>query len=317
MALSFRRPAPGGGGPAVGIAVICGILALIPESAGAQWLPLCPTPEDQLVLSLPVRSCVSHDAGGILTDPAALGGGRADIQSDEVRLGAGRAFLYSALLPGASQWKLGQRRWIAYLILEGATWVAFGRARTSALDLRDRYQTLAWNAARIFAGPRIDGDFAYYEALEKFERSGALDVDPSAPGVQPQTDPSTFNGRTWALAMQIFFASGTDPMPGDQAYDDALAFYQAEGYEERFEWSWVGRPGEWEGYRDLIESSDEDFRRASQFVGVVIANHLLSGVDGFVTARVRAAAGDRSMARLRISSDESAGRIEIVLQVRR
>ena len=117
--------------------------------------------------------------------------------------------------------------------------------------------------------------------------------------------------------MQIFFASGTDPMPGDQAYDDALAFYQAEGYEERFEWSWVGRPGEWEGYRDFIESSDEDFRRASQFVGVVIANHLLSVVDGFVTARVRAAAGDRSMARLRLSSDESAGRIEIVLQVRR
>ena len=289
----------------------------MPEPGEAQWPPACPTVEDQLALSLPIRSCASHDSGGILKDPAALRGEHASVQSDGALLGPGRAFLYSALLPGASQWKMGQRRWIAYLILEGASWVAFGQARTSALNLRDRYQTLAWDIARTFTGPRIDGDFAYYEALEKFESSGAFDLDPSASGVQPQTDASTFNGRTWALAMEIFFAPGTNPMPGDPAYDDALAFYQAKGYDERFEWTWVDRPGEREDYRDLIESSDKDFRRASQFVGVVIANHLLSGVDGFITARVRAAAGERSTARLRLSRHQSAGGVQLVLQVRR
>ena len=163
----------------------------------------------------------------------------------------------------------------------------------------------------------MDGDFAYYEAMEKFERSGMFDADPSASGIQPQTDPSTFNGETWALAMQIFFSPGSDPGPGDPQYADGLAFYLEEGYDERFEWAWTGQPEEWDGYRDLIESSDEDFRRASQFVGVIIANHLLSGADGFITARLRAAAGENSMARLRLTRDEHTRGVGFVLQVRR
>ena len=239
------------------------------------------------------------------------------MRSDEATLAPARALLYSALLPGASQWKMGQRRWIAYAVLEGVAWVAFGRARSSALDLRDRYQTLAWDEARTFAGTRTDGDFAYYEAMEKFETSGTFDVDVALPGVQPQTDLSTFNGRTWALAMQIFFAPGTTPGPGDPAYEDALTFYHDEGYDERFEWTWVGLTNEWEGYRDLIASSDEDFRRASQFAGVVIANHLLSGVDGFITARVRAAAGEQAVARLRLAPDPGTRGIGLILEVRR
>ena len=212
---------------------------------------------------------------------------------------------------------MGQRRWMAYVILEGVSWVTYGRTRSSALNLKDGYQTLAWDQARTYEGDRVDGEFAYYEAMEKFERSGAFDLDPSGPGLQPQTDPSTFNGKTWALAMQIFFAPGATPGPGDPEYADALSFYRNEGYDERFEWTWAGQPEEWEGYRDLIESSDEDFRRASQYAGVIIANHLLSGVDGFVTARIRAAAGEHSVARLRLARDERTRGIELVLQVRR
>ena len=299
------------------VVALCGLLALTPQPGDGQVATPCPAVAAQLVLSLPMRACASHDAGMMLKDPDVLGDESARVQSDEELLGPGRAFLYSALLPGASQWRMGQKRWIAYLILEGASWVAFGHARSSALDLRDRYETLAWDVARTFAGSRVDGDFAYYEALEKFESSGAFDVDPSTPGIQPQTDPSTFNGSTWTLAMQIFFPPGTSPTPGDPQYDDALAFYRAEGYDERFEWTWAGRPGELLDYRDLIASSDEDFRRASQFVGVVIANHLLSGVDAFVTARVRAAAGESSVARLRLSTGASTGGFELVLQVRR
>ena len=74
------------------------------------------------------------------------------IQSDEDDLGPARAFLYSALIPGASQWKMGQKRWMAYLVLEGASWVAFGRSRSSAHRLRDDYQTLAWDEARTYTG---------------------------------------------------------------------------------------------------------------------------------------------------------------------
>ncbi len=228
------------------------------------------------------------------------------------------AFLYSALLPGAAQWKLGQTRRIAYLVLEGVSWIVFGRARRSASELRDRYQELAWEAAGTSSGSRGEAGFAYYEAVEMFERSGAFDLDPTTPGLQPETDISTFNGATWALAMQIHFAPGTHPAPGDPVYDAALAFYRAEAYGEPFEWTWEGRSAEWAEYRGLIESSDDDFRRASQFLGVVIANHLLSAVDGYVTARARSIAGRRSVARLRwVRDPDRGGGVGLVLQVRR
>ena len=227
------------------------------------------------------------------------------------------AFLYSALLPGVAQWKLGQTRRIAYLVLEGVSWIVFGQARRSAADLRDRYQELAWESARTSSGSRGEGGFAYYEAMEMFERSGAFDLDPSTPGLQPETDVSTFNGATWALATQIYFAPGTHPAPGDPVYDAALAFYRAEAYGEPFEWTWEGRTVEWAEYRGLIESSDDDFRRASQFLGVVIANHLLSAVDGYVTARARSMAGQRSVARIRWVPDPYQGGVGLVLQVRR
>ena len=267
--------------------------------------------------ALPDQSCTSRE---LLEIPArALGGVERDVpnQVGEGVIDPARAFLYSALVPGATQWKMGQRRWIAYLVLEGMSWFAFGRARSSAFDRRGQYETLAWDVARTFEGGRLDGDFAYYEALEKFEESGVFDIDSSMAGVQPQTDPATFNGSTWTLAQQIFFGPGSNPMPGDPNYDAALAFYQAEGYDEPFEWAWTGRPADWERYRNLIEASDEDFRRASQFIGVVIANHLLSGVDGFISARLRSAAGDRSSARLRVARDDSTNGIGLVLQVLR
>ncbi len=300
------------------VALSCGLLWLAPgPPLGGLQHPPCPSVKEQLTLPVPALGCTAPPSA------PALGRHRAPVagpplQRDEEPLAPARAFLYSAVLPGAAQQKLGQRRWIAYLILEGASWVAFGRARTSAFDSRDRYQTLSWDAARTpFSGSRSDGDFAYYEAMERFERSGAYDVDPSMPGVQPQTDLSTFNGATWALAMQIFLAPGTHPAPGDPAYDDALAFYRAEAYDERFEWTWEGRAPEWAEYRGLIESSDNDFRRASQFLGVVIANHLLSAVDGFITARTRWLAGPGSVARLRWARDRYRGGMALVLQVRR
>jgi len=239
----------------------------------------------------------------------------ASIQTEDAVLDPARAFLYSALVPGAAQWKMGQRRWIAYLVMEGASWFAFSRARSSGFDLRDRYETLAWDVARTFGGSRIDGDFPYYEDLSHFEGSGAFDVDSATPGVQPQTDPATFNGKTWTLAMQIFFGPGSNPLPGDPAFGDALAYYKTEGYDERFEWDWTGRNADWEEYQTSIESSDEDFRRASQIAGIVIANHLLSGVDGFISARVQGAVGDRSSARLRVTRDEATKRVGLVFQV--
>jgi hypothetical protein len=121
-------------------------------------------------------------------------------------------------------------------------------------------------------------------------------------------DASTFNGQAWILATEIHFPPGPSPSPGDPAYEAALVDYIARGYDARFEWTWAGQSAAWTEYMDLIESSDDYARRASRFLGIVIANHLLSGIDAFLTARIQQAAGPGTEARIRlVPMDDTTG----------
>ncbi len=271
--------------------------------ASAQLPDRCSALAEPLLHVLPGWTACPFRAGSQATD-------------EPPALSPGRAFLYSALVPGLGQRGLGKRRWLAYLAVEAASWVVFGRARSSATNLRGQYRDLAWEVARSFGGSRVDGDFPYYEAMDKFEASGSFDTDATAPGVQPQMDPSTFNGRAWSLATEIHFPPGTNPSPGDPAYEAALADYRTRAYDERFEWSWAGQSANRTQYMDLIDSSDDHFRRASQFLGVVIANHLLSGIDAFVTARIQSSGRTQTEARIRLVPLDDRKGLALVLQVR-
>ena len=128
-------------------------------------------------------------------------------------LGEGEAFLSSLLVPGLAQYRQGQRRWIAYAGLEVLSAVLYLGARADALGLRADYRDFAWSAARsgLSTAPRRDGDFEYYERLTQWATSGRWDADPALDGVQPEGDPSTYNGSVWTLAMQIFNLDPTAP----------------------------------------------------------------------------------------------------------
>jgi hypothetical protein len=201
---------------------------------------------------------------------------------------SGKAFVLSALLPGAGQYAQGQRRWIAYAGAEVAAWIYWGRARSRASGFRSDYRDLAWGAARTFVGERRDGDWEYYERVSKFTRSGAYDSDPARAGVQPEADVTTFNGDAWRLARQINFAPGTDPQPGDPDYDAALQFYLGRAAGVEFEWDWTGRDAERAKFKGLIEESDSAFKDASLLGGAIVFNHVLSALDGFLSSRVSA-----------------------------
>jgi len=139
--------------------------------------------------------------------------------------------------------------------------------------------------------PRVDGDFPYYEALSNFLRSGAFDTDAGSPGVQPEADPSTFNGRIWALARGLFFPPGGEPDPGSEAFRKALAYYEERAVRDGFEWSWVGAESELERYRTLIRRSDDRSGDARLLLGLVIGNHVVSAFDAFLSARTGARVG--------------------------
>lgn len=198
--------------------------------------------------------------------------------------GQAGTFLASLVLPGAGQWLRGEPRGYVYLALEAVGWAAYLHRRSEGRRLRGDYRDLAWRTARSGSpGPRVDGDFAYYEALARYQASGAWDAEPDRPGLQPETDPSTYNGSIWALATDLYPSGEGDP--GSEARSRALEFYRARGYPPEMAWDWSEDSRSLERFRNLIDESDGAFRDATLLLGVVAANHLVSAVDGFVTGR--------------------------------
>jgi hypothetical protein len=200
----------------------------------------------------------------------------------------GKAFLYSAVVPGSAQFRAGADRWVAYVLVETWSWLRFREKRGEGGKLERRYKDLAWTVARNGSGPRVDGDWEYYEALSKYASSGGYDVDPTRPGVQPETDASTYNGSIWALARAIHFPAGVDSLAEDAPeYRAALEYYRRRAAPDALAWSWGENPEEWTRYGRLIRRSDEAYRSATRMLGVILANHLASAVDAMISARVR------------------------------
>jgi hypothetical protein len=189
----------------------------------------------------------------------------------------------SLALPGLGQHQLGKSRKWLFAGIEVAAWAVYLERRSAAGSLRDDYRDFAWQVGRLQAGPRVDGDFNYYETLSKWDRSGAFDRDAVSSGLQPEADPSTFNGTTWARAQAIFLGGGGQP--GDPGFAQALEYYEARAYQTEFLWDWTRSTGGRSRLGELISESDSRFRQATTAVGVVIANHLASAVDAFLSTR--------------------------------
>lgn len=189
----------------------------------------------------------------------------------------------SLILPGWGQKVLGQRRAWAYAAAEVVLWALWANRRSLATDARDAYRDLAWSEARLDPGERHDGDWDYYEKLSHWQRSGAFDRDPAAPGVQPEEDPSTFNGSVWALARDLYF-QGDMPPPDAPTYRRAVEYYERAAYGPAFLWDWSGREAALTRYRALIDESDDRFRQATTAIGVVVANHLLAAGDAYLSS---------------------------------
>ena len=192
----------------------------------------------------------------------------------------------SLILPGWGQAELRQRRGLVYALAEATFWTLWAERRHKGNTLKTGYRDLAWHEARVQGGSRTDPPWAYYEALSKWTRSGAYDRDPVAGGVQPEEDVATFNGSIWRLAVDLFFPQGVAPDPGSPAYEAALAWYGDHAYGAAFLWDWSDKDGRLAEYKDLIHRSDRRFSQATAALGAVLANHLLSATDAFVSARV-------------------------------
>jgi hypothetical protein len=274
------------------VAVALALSALSMSSAFGQdrvslWAPASPAPIDGRPGAAKAEWAPGPPDMG-WTQPLVIPGRRPQAGPPSVAA----ATALSAVLPGAGQHLLGQRRKWAYLAIEGLAWALWIDRRAVAGDFRDRYRDFAWNEARIRSTPRVDGDFEYYETLSKWQRSGAFDADVDAAGVQPEADPMTFNGSIWALAARIYLPEGSTTPVNDLQYQRALAYYQERAYGIEFLWDWTGTADARQTYSDLIGESDRHFQQATNVLGILIANHVVSAVDAFLTARGLAVPGE-------------------------
>ncbi len=195
--------------------------------------------------------------------------------------------LASALIPGTGQLLAGRERGALYLVAEAFFLTRFLARAAEGRRERERYRELALVVARgPFAPVIADTAFEYYEQMAKFVESGPFDTDPG-PLVQPPSDERTYNGQIWALARRTFFVDpDAAPPPDSPEYQRALAFYRDRAIGPNFEWSWRNAGLEQDLFRQTIRQSDEAFRQASQELGLLLANHVLSAVDAFISERL-------------------------------
>lgn len=263
-----------------------GVLAAMPMGAQEPSLAVAPP------AFFPATAAPQPDVGG--AEPA---GPSARALASEGAVRRSRAEWWapvaSAVVPGGGQVMLRQSRALPYFATEVFALRQYFEARGEARAQRRDYREIARVAARSrFGGPTPVGDFEYYERMEHFVASGRFDIVPGG-AIDPETDVGTFNGSTWLLARQTFWEDPDSPPPPDSPrYQQALDFYARRAVGPEFQWSWDGAELEQDHFRRTIRRSNDAFREASQFLGVLLANHALSAVDALITVRLHQSADE-------------------------
>lgn len=196
--------------------------------------------------------------------------------------------LASAVVPGAGQAMLHQKRAVAYLAVEAMAWSTFASHRRVARSARDRYRSLAATVARApFSDRRPVGDFDYYERMEHFLASGRFDLASGAGMLHPEEDSATYNGAMWLLARRTYWTDPSQPPPRTSIeWTRAEAFYLQRAIRPEFQWSWGGATDEYAQFRQLIRRSNDTYRSALSDLGLALGNHVLSTIDASISLRL-------------------------------
>lgn len=193
----------------------------------------------------------------------------------------------SAVIPGSGQLLAGKDRGALYLAAEVLLALRFWSLRAEGRRERDLFRDLAFSVARAPYRPaRRDTVFEYFEAMDSYVESGPFSTHTGTELIPP-TDESTYNGRIWRLARETFLPDPDAPADSaSAAYHRALEFYQERAVGANFQWSWRDAGLERDLFSRSIRRSDDAFRLATQYLGLVLVNHLVSAIDALVTERL-------------------------------
>jgi len=194
----------------------------------------------------------------------------------------------SAIVPGAGQMILRQKRGLLYLALETAGVGMYLSEIREGARQREGYRKISRSVARATYSPDgPQGSWDYYERMEKYVESGAFDRVAGGE-TDPEIDPESFNGSVWLLARQTYWRDPEVAPPStSEEYRAALSFYEKRAVTPEYRWSWAGATAEFARYRSAISGSNSAFRNAGQTASLVLANHFLSAVDAYTSVRLR------------------------------
>jgi hypothetical protein len=193
----------------------------------------------------------------------------------------------SLIVPGTGQLLAGQDRGAVYIAAEIFLLSRYVELSSQGDGAAEHYRDLAFEVARRgYAPARRDTVFEYFEQMQHFTASGEYDNDPGTAFV-PEPDPATYNGSVWLLARRTFWADpDSTPDPASTEYQQAVQFYVARAVGPDFRWSWRDAPLEQQAFGETIRESDGAFREAQTYLGLLLANHLVSAVDAFISSRL-------------------------------
>ena len=215
---------------------------------------------------------------------------RAQIDSVALREKSWVRPLASLLLPGTGQALSGQDRAAVYGAVEIYVLSRYIQLQHDANVNAELYHELAFAVAqRGFAAVRRDTIFEYYETMEKFTASGRFNTG-AGPGLNPETDPTTYNGSVWLLARRTYWADpNVAPPPTSPQYQAALSFYVQHAVGPAYQWTWQSASLQQQTFRDLIRTSDNGYRNAQGALGLLLANHVVSALDALISNRLTTA----------------------------
>lgn len=194
----------------------------------------------------------------------------------------------SLLVPGSGQLLLGQQRSVAYAVAEVFLIAQSMAAQRNVSNGIREYQRIAADVARKSGGTSLPtGSWTYYEALERYDASGAFD---RAPGgvVDPETDVRTFNGEMWLLARTTYWNNpDVAPAIGSREYQRALAFYTNRAFRDEFAWSWRDATLQKGIYVQAVAATNRSNQRKTNLLTAVGANHVASLIDAYISVRIR------------------------------
>ncbi len=139
---------------------------------------------------------------------------------------------------------------------------------------------------------------AVYFAVELYSLARALQLDHEG-----NSEGRRFRDLAFQVARRGFTSVRRDTVfeyyemmerSSSPEYWAALQFYQQHAVGPDFRWSWRDAMAQQQVFRETISKSDNAFRSAQQYLGLVLANHVASAVDALISSRLSAAAGGRA-----------------------